>query len=101
MRWTSGSGLQWPLWLKLLISAAFDILDFTIGRTLLGVSLLSELGSGLLMLVLWGPLGLLTLWEAADLTEQIDGFAPSNLIVGVLASFNQVRERKKRAAAQG
>lgn len=99
MHWTWGSGLQWPIWLKLAISITFDLLDLTIGRFFLGISLIGEVCSALLMMILWGPLGLLTVWEAGDLTEQIDGFVPSNLIVGVLAARNQLRERKKLAAA--
>lgn len=98
MRWTWGSGLQWPIWLKLALSAAFDLLDATFGRLLLGVSLIGEFGNALVMFILWGPLGLLTVWEAADLTEQIDGFVPSNLIVGVLAARKQAGERAAKPA---
>lgn len=86
-------GIPIPVWAKFTICVLFDLFDFTIGRLLLGVSLLGEVGTAVIMFVLWGPIGLFAIWEAVDITEQVDGFIPTNTIIAFAAS-------RKHAAPQ-
>lgn len=83
-------GIPMPVWAKFTVCVLFDLFDFTIGRLLLGVSLLGELGTAVIMFVLWGPIGLLALWEAVDITEQLDGFVPTNTLIAIAASKKHV-----------
>jgi len=78
-------GLPIPVWAKFCFCLVFDLFDFTFGRLMLGVSIFSDVGSALLMCLLWGPMGLLNMWEVVDPTEQIDGFVPTNTLVAWLA----------------
>lgn len=78
-----------PTWAKFTVCVAFDLFDFTIGRLLLGVSLIGEVGTAVILFVLWGPIGLFALWEAIDVTEQLDGFVPTNTIIAIAASRKQ------------
>lgn len=82
-------GIPMPTWAKFMICVLFDLFDFTIGRLLLGVSLLGEIGTAVIMFVLWGPIGLLAIWEAIDITEQLDGFIPTNTLIAIAASKRQ------------
>lgn len=87
-------GMPMPVWAKFTICVLFDLFDFTIGRLLLGVSLLTEVGTAAIMFVLWGPIGLLAIWEAVDITEQLDGFIPTNTLIAIAA-------HRKRAQQSG
>lgn len=78
-------GLPIPVWMKFTFCVAFDLFDMTFGRALVGVSIFTDLANALVMFLLWGPLGLLASWEAVEITEQIDGFIPTNTIVGWIA----------------
>lgn len=82
-------GAPIPTWVKFTICVGFDLFDFTIGRLLLGVSLIGEVGTAVILFVLWGPIGLFALWEAVDVTEQLDGFIPTNTIIAIAASRKQ------------
>ncbi len=74
-------GIPMPLWAKFGICIAFDLIDMTVGRVLLGISLFSEGFTALVMFALWGPLGLLAAWETVDVSEQLDGFVPTNTLI--------------------
>lgn len=74
-------GIPMPVWAKFGICILFDLIDMTIGRVMLGVSLFSEGVTALVMFALWGPLGLFAIWEAVDITEQADGFIPTNTLI--------------------
>jgi len=85
------TGLPIPVWAKFTICVVFDLFDFTIGRLLLGVSLLTEIGTAAIMFVLWGPIGLLAIFEAVDITEQLDGFIPTNTLIAIAANKKQAQ----------
>lgn len=67
-----------------VLSIIFDVADFFIGR-IPGFGTLFDLGGSLMAYKLWGPVGLLQLWEVIDITDQADGFVPTVTISGVFA----------------
>ncbi|ATQ43131.1 hypothetical protein CSW64_12250 [Caulobacter mirabilis] len=79
-----------PVWAKFTICIVFDLIDMTFGRAMLGVGILTDVGNALIMFWLWGPTGLLAAWEAADVTEQFDGFVPTNTILAWAAHKKSV-----------
>lgn len=79
-------GMPLPVWMKFAVCMGFDLFDFTIGRLLLGVSVVTDIGSAAIMYTLWGPKGLFALWEVFDPTEQLDGFIPTNTLIAIAAS---------------
>jgi hypothetical protein len=73
---------------RLAVSLAIDIADMTIGRLFIGApGLLGDVVGGAIMYLLWGPAGLAYLWEAADVTEQIDGFIPTATLIGLVVGW--------------
>lgn len=74
-------GVPLPVWAKFAICIVFDLIDMTVGRLLLGVTLLTDVGNALIMFLLWGPIGLLAAWEAVEFTEVVDGFVPTNTLL--------------------
>ncbi len=81
--WTLQRGINWPVWLKLMLCAGYDLWDFTLGRVFIGFSLGSESLDLLALVFLWGPSGLLAAWEMLDGTEQLDAFIPTDLLIGL------------------
>lgn len=73
--------LNW--WVKFAVCVAWDGLDFTVGRTLFPVPFAGELAGTLLASALFGKAGLVYLFEALDVTEQIDGFAPTATLIAL------------------
>ncbi len=85
--WTWADGVRAPVAAKFAIALVLDLIDFTIGRApILGVGM-DALAAGVAVL-LWGWKGLFALWELADPTEQIDGFAPTQTLIA-LASLRR------------
>lgn len=86
-------------YIRLAISAAIDILDFTFGR----IPIFGSIGEGagaLLLTAIWGPAGLLYLGELADFTDQIDGFLPTATLIGLYVGWREgVILRKASGAA--
>lgn len=91
-------GIPMPTWAKFGICILFDLIDMTIGRVLLGVSLFSEMFTALVMFALWGPLGLLAIWEAVDVTEVGDGFIPTNTLIAIAASRKHSAQGEHRGS---
>lgn len=85
---TSYQGLPLPVWAKFAVCLGFDLFDFTVGRLMLGVSVFGELATAAVLFVLWGPKGLLALWELIDVTEQFDGFVPTSTLIAIAAHRN-------------
>lgn len=81
---------------KLSIAVLLDVLDFTLGRILGAGTVIDIIFAGIAF-VLWGPIGLLALWEAIDVTDQIDGFVPTMTLI----ALSQMKKgRKKTHAAE-
>ncbi len=76
---------------KLAIAVLLDILDFTLGRILGAGTVIDIIFAGIAF-VLWGPIGLLALWEAIDVTDQIDGFVPTMTLI----ALSQMGKGKKK-----
>lgn len=79
------TGLPLPYKTKVGICVAADIFDMTAGRLLLGAGTVGDVITGFIMFMLWGPLGLAAIWEVADVTEQLDGFVPTNTLIAIVA----------------
>ena len=77
---------------KLLICIVIDVLDFTVGRILLG-GIVMDVFQVIIAVLLFGPMGLIALWELADPSEQIDGFVPT---LTLLALSQMGRQKKAR-----
>lgn len=75
------SFMSWTL--KMIVSIAFDVMDFFIGR-IPGVGTAIDIGGGILGVALWGTPGALQFIEILDVTDQIDAFLPSLTIAGLL-----------------
>lgn len=82
--------------LRLAVSVAIDIADFTVGRVPI-FGTVGEGASALLLTVLWGPAGLLYLGELADLTETVDGFLPTATLIGLYVGWREGHLGKARA----
>ncbi|MGE0828625.1 MAG: hypothetical protein AB7O04_04655 [Hyphomonadaceae bacterium] len=75
-------------WIRMAVSMALDLLDFTFGRVpVLGMA--GEGAGALIAVLLWGPAGLIYLGELADMTEQIDGFLPTATLIGLYVGWRQ------------
>ena len=70
--------------LKLAVCILFDLIDFTLGRTLFIIPFGGELIGCALCAAMFGPSGLLYGLEALDVTEQIDGFIPTATIIALM-----------------
>ncbi len=81
--------------MKLLICIVFDIADFTVGR-ILGAGIIMDLVAAALAVILFGPVGLVALWEVADPTEQVDGFVPTLTLI----ALSQLGKSKKKKPAE-
>lgn len=76
---------------KLLIAVLLDALDFTAGR-IIGYGSILDVVFAAIAFLLWGPAGLLQLWEMLDPTDQIDGFVPTMTLIALM----QMKGGKKR-----
>lgn len=77
---------------KLAIAVLLDVLDFTLGRVLGAGTLIDIVFAGIAF-ALWGPVGLLALWEAIDVTDQVDGFVPTMTLI----ALSQMKKGRKKA----
>jgi hypothetical protein len=82
-----------PEVLKLILSIALDVLDFTVGR-IPGLELPVDILLGVAAVMMWGWAGVFAFWEAADLTGQVDGFVPTLTLI----ALTQMRRKGKATA---
>jgi hypothetical protein len=75
-------------WIRLGLSIAIDVLDFTVGRLLIPIPWEEGVGA-LILSLLWGPAGLLYLTELVDFTEQFDAFIPMATLIGLFVGWRQ------------
>lgn len=74
--------------LRLAFSIALDVFDFSFGRIPVFGSVTEGVGTVVLFL-LWGPAGLLNLWELADMTDQFDGFVPTATLIALYVGWRE------------
>jgi len=74
--------------IRLALSVAIDVADFTIGR----VPVVGSVGEGLgtvVLVGLWGWPGLAYVGELADVTEQFDGFLPLATLIALYVGVKE------------
>ena len=76
------TGYFWRLALSVLI----DIADFTLGRIPVFGTVNDGVGT-VVLVALWGPVGLTNAWELVDFTDQIDGFIPTATIIALYVGW--------------
>lgn len=75
-------------YIRLAISIAIDVLNITIGR----VPFVGEAEDGvsaIVLFLLWGPIGLISLWELADPLEQVDGSIPTATLIALYVGWKK------------
>ena len=78
--------IEIPLYLKIVFSIIWDILDFTIFR-LPAFGTFADFLSGFIAIGLYGSTGVIAFWEVIDVTDQADAFIPTLTIIGLMQLF--------------
>ena len=78
--------LDIPILFKLIISIAWDILDFTIFR-MPAFGTFADFISGFFAITLYGSAGVLAFWELIDVTDQADAMIPTLTLIGLMQLF--------------
>ncbi len=73
---------------RLAFSVMIDVFDFTLGRLPIFGSVTEGVGT-IVLLAMWGPAGLVNLWELADFTEQADAFIPTATLVALYVGWRE------------
>ncbi len=81
---------------RLALSVAIDLIDFTIGRIPIFGSVGEGIGS-LILVGLWGPVGLVYLGELTDVTDQVDGFLPLATLIGLYVGWREGHIFKRKS----
>lgn len=74
--------------LRLAFSVVIDVFDLTLGRIPIFGSVTEGIGT-VVLVALWGPAGLLNLWELVDFTDQADSFVPTATLVALYVGWKQ------------
>jgi hypothetical protein len=74
--------------LRLAFSIVIDLFDFTLGRFPVFGTVTDGVGS-IVLWAMWGPLGLVNLWEMVDITDQVDGFIPTATLVALYVGWKE------------
>lgn len=74
--------------LRLAFSVIIDVADFTLGRIPVFGSVTEGVGT-IVLVALWGPAGLVNLWELADFTEQADAFIPTATLIALYVGWRE------------
>jgi hypothetical protein len=74
--------------LRLAFSIVIDLFDLTLGRIPVFGSVTEGIGT-VVLVALWGPAGLLNLWELLDISDQADSFVPTATLVALYVGWKQ------------
>jgi hypothetical protein len=74
--------------LRLAFSVIIDVADFTLGRIPVFGSVTEGVGT-IVLFGLWGPAGLVNLWELVDFTEQADAFVPTATLIALYVGWRE------------
>ncbi|MGV6801950.1 MAG: hypothetical protein ACWA5L_08530 [bacterium] len=79
-------------YIKLIIAIILDIADFTLGR-IMGIGTALDVLFAFIGYLMFGPKGLIQLWEVVDLSDQADGFVPTLTLIA-LAELRAVKKQQ-------
>lgn len=71
---------------RLAFSVLIDLFDFTLGRVPIFGTVTEGVGT-VVLLAMWGPIGLVNLAELIDFTDQADGFIPTATLVALYVGW--------------
>lgn len=74
--------------LRLALSVAIDLFDLTLGRIPI-FGTVTEGVTTVVLMALWGPAGLLNLWELLDLSDQADSFIPTATLIALYIGWRE------------
>jgi hypothetical protein len=74
--------------LRLAFSVIIDVFDLTLGRVPIFGSVTEGVGT-VVLLAMWGPAGLVNLWELADFTDQADSFIPTATLIALYVGWRE------------
>jgi hypothetical protein len=74
--------------LRLAFSVVIDLFDLTLGRVPIFGSVTEGVGT-IVLYALWGPAGLLNLWELVDFTDQADSFIPTATLIALYVGWRE------------
>jgi hypothetical protein len=74
--------------LRLALSVVIDLFDLTLGRIPIFGSVTEGVGT-IVLFALWGPAGLVNLWELVDLTDQADSFIPTATLIALYVGWRE------------
>ena len=74
--------------LRLAFSVVIDLFDLTLGRVPIFGSVTEGVGT-VVLLAMWGPIGLVNLAELVDFTDQADSFIPTATLVALYVGWRQ------------
>lgn len=74
--------------LRLALSVVIDLFDLTLGRIPIFGSVTEGVGT-IVLVAIWGPVGLIYLWELVDLTDQADSFIPTATLVALYVGWRE------------
>ncbi len=74
--------------LRIGFSIVIDVADFTLGRIPVFGSVTEGVGT-IVLVALWGPAGLVNLWELVDFTEQADAFVPTATLIALYVGWRE------------
>ncbi|MBL8536789.1 MAG: hypothetical protein JNM59_05240 [Hyphomonadaceae bacterium] len=73
---------------RLAFSIVIDLFDFTLGRVPIFGTVNEGVGT-IVLLAMWGPIGLLHLGELVDVTDQVDGFIPTATLIALFVGWRE------------
>lgn len=74
--------------LRLAFSVLIDLFDLTLGRVPIFGSVTEGVGT-VVLLAMWGPIGLVNLAELVDFTDQADSFIPTATLVALFVGWKE------------
>jgi hypothetical protein len=74
--------------IRLAFSIVIDLFDLTLGRIPIFGTVTDGVGT-LVLVAMWGPAGLINLWELVEITDQIDSFIPTATLVALYVGWRE------------
>jgi hypothetical protein len=74
--------------LRLALSIVIDLFDLTLGH----IPVFGTVNDGVstvVLFALWGPAGLVNIWEVFDFTDFVDGFIPTATMIALYVGWRE------------